>query len=216
MFGFFKQTNNTIENINRFFDTIDQALLVFKEGIQNYLYNHTEQFNNNLHRMSGLETEADELRHQIESNIYSLTTLMEVRGEIMKLIEEMDDIVDILENSLFQFEIERPYIPVELNTEFVKLTELSTSAVECVITAAKAYFRLPETMTEKIHRVYFYEKETDKQAQGLKRKVFHTMNNLKLSEKFHLRYFALHIENMSDAAEKAADLLLIMSIKRGL
>jgi predicted phosphate transport protein (TIGR00153 family) len=212
----FKTTNNIIENINRFFNTIDQVLLVFKEGVKNYLYNHTEQFNENLQKMAELETEADGLRHHIESNIYSLSTLMRVRGDIMKLVEDMDDIVDILENSLFQFEIERPYIPAELNSDFIKLMELSTQSVEYVITTAKAYFSLPETMTEKVHRVYFYEKETDKAAQALKRRIFHDMNNLKLSEKFHLRYFALHIENLSDAAEKAADLLLIMSIKRSL
>jgi hypothetical protein len=98
----------------------------------------------------------------------------------------------------------------------MKLTELSTLAVECAIPAAKAYFKSQDTITEKIHRVYFYEKEADKQAQALKRRVFHEMSNLKLSEKFHLRYFALHIENLSDAAEKVADQLSVMSIKRGI
>lgn len=211
----FKQTNDTINNINTFFDTIDRALIVFKEGTKNYLYNHTEQFNTNLESMTAFENEADTLRHQIEGNIYSLSSLARVRGDIIRLIENMDDIVDILESSLFQFEIERPYIPAELYADFIKLTELSTMAVESLIPAAKAYFKHPENINEKIHRVYFYEKETDKQAQSLKRKIFHDLNTLKLSEKFHLRYFALHIENLSDAAEKAADQLLIMSIKRG-
>lgn len=212
----FKNTNDTINNINSFFDTIDQALIVFKEGTKNYLYNHTQQFNTNLESMTASENEADALRHQIEGNIYSLSSLARVRGDIIRLIENMDDIVDILESSLFQFEIERPYIPAELYADFIKLTELSTMAVESLIPAAKAYFKNPEAINEKIHRVYFYEKETDKQAQSLKRKVFHDLNTLKLSEKFHLRYFALHIENLSDAAEKAADQLLIMSIKRGI
>jgi uncharacterized protein len=40
------------------------------------------------------------------------------------------------------------------------------------------------------------------------------MTNLKLSEKFHLRYFTLHIESLSDAAQEAADMLSIMAIKR--
>ena len=40
------------------------------------------------------------------------------------------------------------------------------------------------------------------------------MTGLRLSEKFHLRYFALHIETVSDTAEKVADLLSIMAIKR--
>ncbi len=212
----FKNTNETIKNINNFFDTIDKAVIVFREGIKNYLYNHIDQFNTNLESMAALEDEADNFRHQIETNIYSLSSLTRVWGDTIRLIENMDDIVDILESSLFQFEIERPYIPVELYSDFLKLTELSTMAVENLIPAAKSYFKNPENINEKIHRVYFYEKETDKQAQTLKRKVFHELNTLKLSEKFHLRYFALHIENLSDTAEKATDQLLIMTVKRGL
>lgn len=212
----FKNTNETINNINNFFDTIDKAVIVFREGIKNYLYNHIDQFNTNLESMAALEDEADNFRHQIETNIYSLSSLTRVWGDTIRLIENMDDIVDILESSLFQFEIERPYIPVELYSDFLKLTELSTMAVENLIPAAKSYFKNPENINEKIHRVYFYEKETDKQAQTLKRKVFHELSTLKLSEKFHLRYFALHIENLSDTAEKATDQLLIMTVKRGI
>jgi len=210
----FKQINTTIENIDNYFDTIDKALIIFKDGVKNYLYNYTEQFNSNLENITVFENDADNLRHKIENNIFTLSSLSRVRGDIVRLIENMDDIVDILESSLFQFEIERPYIPAEIYADFIKLTELSTMAVESLIPAAKAYFKNPEDIHEKIHRVYFYEKETDKQAQNLKRKVFHDLSSLKLSEKFHLRYFALHIENLSDAAEKAADQLLIMSIKR--
>ncbi len=211
-----KQISDTEKNIENFFDTIDKAIIIFKDGVKNYLYHYTEQFNSNLESMTTFESEADQLRHQIENNIYTMSSLSRVRGDIVRLIENMDDVMDILESSLFQFEIERPYIPAELYPDFIKLTELSTLAAESLIPAAKAYFKKPEGINEKIHRVYFYEKETDKHAQNLKRKVFHDMNTLKLSEKFHLRYFALHIENLSDAAEKAADQLLIMSIKRGL
>lgn len=215
MFGH-KQTRNTIENINKFFDTIDQALLVFKDGVKNYLYGHTELFYGNMQTMNTLETETNSLRRQIESNLYSQSALTQMRGDIMGLMERLDHMVDILNDNLIQFEIERPYIPSDLNADFIKLTELSVLSVESVIPAAKAYFRSPDVITEKIHRVYFYEKESNKQAQSIKRKVFHDMKALKLSEKFHLRYFALHIETLSNSAEKTADLLSIMAIKRKL
>lgn len=211
-----KRPNNTIANIDRFFDTLDQALLLFKDGVKNYLYNHEEPFNGNLQTMTLLEADANSLRRQVESDLYSQSALTQVRGDIMLLMESMDHIVNNLNSNLIQFEIERPYIPAELNSDFMKLTELSTLSVESVIPAAKAYFRSPDTITEKIHRVYFYEKECNKQAQSIKRRVFHEMQSLKLSEKFHLRYFALHIETLSDLAEKTADQLSIMAIKRKL
>jgi len=211
-----KQKNKSIVDLDDFFNTIDKATLVFKEGVKNYLIGKTDDFNNNLEAINTLDIEAVILRRKIETNLYLQTALIRGSGDIMRLITSMYHIINIMHESLFQFEIEVPYILTELNEDFIKLTNLSTAAAECVIPIGKAYFNLPETVNDKIHRVYFYEKETKKQAQATKRKVFHEMNKLKLSEKIHLRYFALHIENISKAAENVADQLAVMAIKRNM
>lgn len=206
--------NKLIEDIDRYFDLIDQSILIFKEGIRNYLYSNKKDFAENLEKMSHNEAESDVLRREIENALFTQTALTRSRGDIMRLLEKMRDIIGILNDSLFQFEIETPFIPSELNPEFMKLTEFSTLAVEAVVPAARAYFKSPETVQDKIGRTYFYEKEAVKYAQTIKRAVFHNMPSLKLSEKFHLRYFALHIENLSKAAESVADQLAVMAIKR--
>lgn len=211
-----KKTDKVIGSIDKFFDTIDQSLLVFSEGVKNYLYNNTEAFAGNLQTITRLENEAEILRREIEESLYRQSSFVRLRGDIMRLLEALDHIIDTLNDNLFQFEIEHPYIPVELNADFLKLTELSVQSVETTIPAAKAYFKTSESITEKIHRVYFYQKEADKQSKSLKRRVFHSMDELKLSQKFHLRYFALHIEDISRDAEKVADQLSVMSIKRSM
>ena len=213
MFGR-KKTNKLIEDIDRYFDLIDQAVLIFKEGVRNYLYSNDNDFTDNLKKMSALESETDVLRREIENALYTQTALVRSRGDIMRLLEKTRNLTDILNDSLFQFEIETPFIPSELNAEFMKLSEFSALAVETVVPAAKSYFRAPETIPDKISRTYFYEKEAVKYSQTIKRRVFHNMTNLKLSEKFHLRYFALHIENLSKAAENVADQLAVMAIRR--
>ncbi|MBQ8499282.1 MAG: DUF47 family protein, partial [Bacteroidales bacterium] len=173
-------------------------------------------FTGNLKKMSELESETEVLRREIENALYTQTALVRSRGDIMRLFEKTRNITGILYDSLFQFEIETPFIPSELNPEFMKLTEFSTLAVEAVVPAAKAYFKAPDTVPDKISRAYFYEKEAVKYSQTIKRTVFHNMTSLKLSEKFHLRYFALHIENLSKAAENVADQLAVMAIRRTL
>lgn len=215
MFGR-KKANKLVEDIDRYFDLIDQSVLVFKDGVRNYLYSNKDDFNEDLMKMSAIDSEADVLRREIENALYSQTALVRSRADIMRLFEKTRNITDILNDSLFQFEIETPFIPSELNSEFMKLTEFSTLAVEAVVPAAKAYFRAPETVPDKISRAYFYEKEAVKYSQTIKRKVFHNMPSLKLSEKFHLRYFALHIENLAKAAENVADQLAVMAIRRTL
>lgn len=211
-----KKINKLIDDIDRYFDLMDHAVLVFKDGVRNYLYSNKEDFNSNLQKMSAIESETEVLRREIENALYTQTALVRSRSDVMRLFEKTKNITDILNDSLFQFEIETPFIPSELNQEFMKLTEFSTLAVEAVIPAAKAYFRAPETVPDKISRAYFYEKEAVKYSQTIKRRVFHNMPGLKLSEKFHLRYFALHIENLSKAAENVADQLAVMAIRRTL
>ena len=213
MFGL-KKTNKLIEDIDRYFDLIDESLLVFKDGVRNFLYSDQSAFNDKLKQMSSLDSEIEVLRRSIENDLYSQSALERSRADIMRLFEKTRNITDILNDSLFQFEIETPFIPSELNSEFLKLTEFATLAVEAVVPASKAYFRSPQTVPDKISRTYYYEKEAVKYSQTIKRTVFHKMTALKLSEKFHLRYFALHIENLSKAASNVADQLAVMAIRR--
>ncbi len=210
----FKHANKSIELIDKFLDTIDQGALIFKEGVKNYLYGNRDSFVDNLKTLSSLETDADITRRKVENILYTQSLMPQLRGDIMRLLEELDNIIDLAKTNLFQFDVEVPNIPAELNQDLVKLTELSCSAIESVVPAARAYFRSPELVKEKIHRVYLYEKEADKLADSIKRRVFQELPIQKLSEKFHLRYFTLHIEKISDAAERVADVLSIMAIKR--
>jgi uncharacterized protein len=212
----FAKANKSIELINKFLNCIDQSLLLFKDGVKNYLYKNTGNFSSNLQSLANCEMESDVLRREIENTLYTQSLMPQLRGDIWRLLEEMDNLIDQAKKNLFQFDVEMPNVPAELIPDMIKLTQISTSAAESVIPAAKSYFSEPVNVTEKIHRVYFFEKETDVLADVIRRKIFREMPELKLSEKFHLRYFTLHIESISDIAEKVADLLTIMAIKRTL
>ena len=218
LFGIFstKKSYRFIESVDKLLNTVDTALIIFKDGVRCYLYNDAGGFSENLSTMASLEAEAGALRREIENSLYSRGSLIRYRGDIMRLLERFDHIFNILSNDLIQFEIEAPKVPQELKKEFMKLAELATMAVETSIPGTKSYFTEPDKVSETTHRVYFYEKEAVKLSQSIKRTVFHDMGNLKLSEKFHLRYFALHIEDLSTAAVKVAEQLSVMAIKRSL
>jgi uncharacterized protein Yka (UPF0111/DUF47 family) len=62
--------------------------------------------------------------------------------------------------------------------------------------------------------VQLSESESDKIAQKIKHVVFRT--DIQLSQKMHMRYFALHIELIADEAEDVCDRLSIAAIKRSL
>ncbi len=212
-----KNTATLISSIDKLLDIVDHSLIVFRDGVKDYLYDDNAGFDDNLSSMATLETEAGTMIREIERALYARGYLIRSRGDIMRLLERLDHIITIISVDLVQFEIESPKVPTELRKEFVKLAELASLAVESTIPGTKAYFTQPKDIAETTSRVYFYEKEAVKLSQSIKRTVFHNMTeDLKLSEKFHLRYFALHIEDLAKAAVKVAEQLSVMAIKRSL
>ena len=208
-----KSTKRTVENLDKFFDIADQCLLVFEEGVKSYLYEEEARFATAVENISKLESEADDVRHQIDMDIYRQAGISGFRGDILRLTERLEHIVYVLSNDLFQFEVERPFIPITLRTDYLLLLELSVKAAGTAIPASRTFFRSPKNIQDTLHKVYFYQKEADRKAKALKRKVFQEVSDLKLSEKFHLRYFALHIEDLAMGAVKIADQLTVMSVR---
>lgn len=52
---FFSRTKKSIELIDAFLNCVDQGLLLFKEGVKNYLYNNMEHFNNDIVQLANTE-----------------------------------------------------------------------------------------------------------------------------------------------------------------
>ena len=207
-----KKYNALVDKLESFFNLVDQSLLVFEEGVKNYLHRDMSALNGNLQAIVKLESDSSLISREVEMMLIS-RNVSPIKGDILRLLEFMGRIIDTLYNDLFQFEIERPNIPEELNSDFLKLMEFTSRSLSNTIPACKAFFRSPATIPDMVRRVYFYQKEADRQSKALKRKVFHELNYLKLSEKFHLRYFALHIEELSKLAMNVADQLSVMTLR---
>ena len=211
-----KKVSQSIKDLDTYMEHLDECTLVFKNGVKHFLDGSSTEFQDNLNTITKLRDTTTELRRNIENEFYSLAMLRDNRVDIMQLLERLDKIADLLFKNLWQYDIEVPFFPAELTVNFLKLIEISSLAVEGSIEAAKIYFLNPSHITEKSHRIYYFEKEVMKQAQGIKRQVFHEMDNMKLSQKFHLRYFTLHIEELAEEAVRVADLLSIMMIKQNI
>ncbi len=209
-----RKVNQSIKDLDTYMAHLDECSLVFKNGVKHFLDGSSAEFQDNLQTITRLRDITTELRRNIENEFYSLSMLRENRVDLMQLLERLDKIADLLFKNLWQYEIEVPFFPAELMVDFLKLIEISSLAVEGSVEAAKNFFRDPQHVTERVHRIYYFEKEVMKQAQALKRQVFHEMENLKLSQKFHLRYFTLHVEELAEEAVRVADLLSIMVVKQ--
>jgi predicted phosphate transport protein (TIGR00153 family) len=214
MFSLFRNVGPVIEKIGEFLSLIDESSLVFKKAIRNYLDGDLEEFTRNLELVSGMERKADELRRAVDEALYLHSLLPDFRGDVMHLLESLDDLIDIAKEDLQQFDVEMPFIPPEIHMDFLELTNLSVKSVESVVMAARTFFRDPKAAAEMLQQVYIIEKEADNTENSIKRKVFRELKELHLAQKNHIRHFVNHIGNLSDISEGIADTLAIMAIRR--
>ena len=208
----FKTTRELESQIDEFLDSVSEGAIIFRSGLKDYIENNESSFAQRIEVIDRLEEKADNLRRRIENQLYTHTLIPEHRGDVLGILESTDNVIDTLKETLNQFEIERPSIPHEFNQNYIELTEMSILASESLVQATRAFFRDVNAVNDHLHKVYFYEKEADRLGNNLKRSIF--KKEIDLSQKIHLRYFAYHIQNISDRAEEVADRLAIYTIKR--
>ncbi len=209
----YKNVKQLVFDIDEFIDTVEQGVLVFKEGVSNYVKSEKASFADKIERIDNLEAAADKLQRKIDDEFYRHALLPQNASDIESLLDKIDEIIDIVKDNLYQFDDELPFIPKEVRLDFIRLADSSSESALSLFPALRTFFREPNKVKEMLSKVYFYEKETDKISRSIKRKLFHEMNDLDLSQKIHLRYFALHIETVSDKAEDLADTLSILALK---
>ncbi len=209
----FRRTKNLEQEIDEFLSKLSESAILFKLAIKTYLREGcSEDFDQKLSEVNILESTADELRRRIETELYTHTLIPESRGDVLGLIENLDDLLNYFEGALWAFHIERPDIPQEFRSGFKKLSSMVVSAVDSLVLAARAFFHSPLAVNDYNHKVMLYEKEADKISTKLKQKIF--ASDLDLAHKMHLRDFVVHIDNVANWAEDVADRLAIYAIKR--
>ncbi len=212
---FFNSKSKQIEgDIDGYLDRVTTAGLIFLEGVKAYVNGKKDKFERNFKEISTLESDADNIRRDIKHKLYTYMLIPESRGDVLGILETLDDIVDTCEKVLEQFSIETPDIPEFLKSDFLELAELSSKAVEEVVKGARAFFREIGMVSEYVNKVHFYEHEADNVEEHLKRNAFNSKEIESFSQKVHMRYFAEKIALVSDVSESVAERLSVYAIKR--
>ncbi|HOY84681.1 MAG: DUF47 family protein [Candidatus Cloacimonetes bacterium] len=209
-----KTTKFVESQIDSFLDVVSDSALLFQLGVEDYLMGRFEQFEERLNLIRENEKKADDLRVAIERYLYERTLIPENRGDVLAILENTDEVMDNIKDTLMQFSVEMPTIPQEVNDLWLQTTRASTAAVEQLTYAVRSFFRDLSQVNNYIHKVYFFEREADQLGEKLRRLIF--AQGMDLAQKTHLRWFALHIEQISDYAQAVCDRLSIYTIKRQL
>ena len=198
--------------IDEFLSHTSEVGLLFLEGIRNYVEGRVEEFEARCAQVTELEKRADNLRHEIERQLYLETLIPESRGDVLGILEHTDVVINSAKATLTQFSVEEPDIPDDLNTDYLELADFGSRAVQELVSGIRSFFRSGSSVSDYTHKVSFWEKEADQVGEKLRRRIFE--HDLDLSRKIHLSNFVQHIDSIADEAENVSERLAISAIKR--
>ena len=214
----FGKTKAMEVEIDEFFDTVSQGGIVFEETLRHSMtVGYDDVFAQRQKQISEIESKGDDMVKSVVRALYTEMLIPESRADVLSLLQDIDHILDDFKQVCFAVDVERPdlsEISPRLINSFQELVSVVVHAVECLILAARAFFRDINSVRDHLHKVNFHEGEADKLAVYLKRQLFES--SLPLDRKIHLRHFVDLVDGIADEAEDVADWLAIYTIKRSL
>lgn len=213
MFPVFKKTKELESKIDEFLDVIMQASLEFRQGIKYYLDENFEEFTKRAKVVDKLEAKADSLRRDIENKLYSEMLLPEARGDVLALLENSDDVLNIIADTIMGFQVEQPKIPDFVDRYLYDLVVESIAAVEEMVTTVRSYFKNITAVRDHLTKIMFHEKESDRVGNRIKRDIFKN-REMDLAHKIHISTFIEKLLLIADKAEDVGDRISIYVMKR--
>ncbi len=213
----FSQTSQIEGDIESLLDNISNSIMIFSEAIKNYLNDEDEIFLKRMQEVKKLESSVDELRRQIRYKLYTKMLITESRGDMLSLLENIDNVIDTTEEVLIQFEIQKPKFPKVLNKDVMELVEASCKAADFTVKAARGYIKNSDMINDYINKTYFYEHEADKVENRIKRQLFGSDEIVSdLAEKMHISKFVELISKLADDGQDVCERLSVATIKRSI
>ena len=164
------------------------------------------------HPDAQIEHDADNLRRDIENNLYTQNLIPDLRADVLHLVENLDRVINKFDEVIYKFYAEQPAVPSEYNSRINELCDLTAECAENMAKASRAFFRDRSSVRDYSQKVYFIEHESDLSTRKLSEAIFDS--DLPLANKLQLSGFINDIADIADTAEDFIDELLIFTIKR--
>jgi len=211
---FFRRQKVIEERLAEYLDHWWECVECFQQGMYKYLADGLgEELDFHYARVAKEESKGDELRRSIEVELFTRALLPESRGDILRILESLDLVINRAESTIRQLVIERLEVESWMRPGLSRLTEVTVETCKTLHLAASHLMRGEDGPIGKMtHRIEEAESRCDHVAEDLLGRVF--ASDLDLSRKLQLKDFVRRIATISDRAESAGDSLHIVSIKR--
>jgi len=210
---FWKREKQVKEKLQRYFSVADKAVELFEEALRCWAaQGNCEEFRTSEGEVHKAESRADDLRHEIEKELYARALLPEARDDLLNLLEAFDRIPNLVENVLFMVDTQQVTLPAQFRDSVLRLLAINCEGYRLMRQQVDLLFTDPDGVGGAVEPVDAAESESDRLERELIRRVFradiHRVDQLLLRELITL------LGDITDHAENVSRRLEILALKR--
>ena len=196
---YFKETENCVELAGRAFD------VYFSEGL-------SDKYKELIARVHHCESKADDQRREIERTMYGKALIPASRGDILGMLESLDQIPNKCDSVLHQIDLQSMSVPAEYIDKMKQHVAVNIEAYQLLMQGARNLLTDISQVLSAMDKVDAKESESDKIERQLIKTIFDS--SMDKADKILLKELVLEIGSISDRAENAADRIGIIAIKQ--
>ena len=212
--GSLLRTSRSVEaQVESFLSKVLESGRLFSRAFDTYLAEGASvHFATLVDEIGKLEREGDDLRRDIETELYTRTLIPDLRSDVLSLVENIDKLTNLYKANLYRLSIQSPDIPATFHQDYRELTRLVVICAEAGVDTTRSFFTDHYAVRARAKHVAQLETEADQVSTPLQRRIFES--DLELAHKVQLRYFVEKLDDVANQAEDVADQLAISAIKR--
>ena len=209
---FFKKQKSVFKKIEEYLDEVDICMERFiKCSIAQINTEEPEKYNDMVENVHKAESNADDIRRDIEYELYQKALIPESRGDLLGILETLDKIPNMFEFICYQFLLQKVVVPEDFRNDFTELVKLNLKSYELLKGAVKAFLNDCKKIDE-LRKIDDIESKSDRMEKNIVMKIFNS--NLEKADMLILKEIAIDIGDISDRAQVVADRIALTIIKR--
>jgi hypothetical protein len=158
------------------------------------------------------ESKADDIREEIKALMYGKALIPESRGDIMGLLESLDEIPRILELILHMIKTQKLVIPDYIVSDINELIKVSLDSCALLFKEVSVLFKKIEGLRALVSNIDHNESHCDHIERRIISKVFDS--DIDPFQKLQLKEMIIHMGEISDQADRVSKRINIISMKR--
>jgi hypothetical protein len=172
----------------------------------------SDHFNSLIEQTHKFESKADDVREEIKILMYGKALIPESRGDIMGLLESMDEIPRIFELLLYMIKNQKLNISHFIVPDLRELIRVSLESCDLLLKQVEALFKRSEGDMALVSTIDQNESHCDNIERRIITKIFDS--DLDPFQKLQLKEFIISMGDISDQADRVSKRANIINMKR--